>query len=511
MSRRSAIAALVTCAAGLALTPWSCAAPTQITLELAGEPDCAALREVGVWVGEQAAGATGDPRFPAFQPCAHGFAGANVGSLVLTPREGDRPVVVTVRAAVDGDLASCATAPKGCVEARRRLRFVPHTPLRLPIVLSTACRGVDCADPNLTCDRGQCVPIDTVCADGTCAPPADAGTPPPIVDAGGDGAVDAGPCDTVVLAQTADPEFAVTVGASNRLALVRRTPPDMTFRCFDRSGATVASCPESTLSWTGGSAAIEIGGFAYSGQSYAVLGHHTVRSELSFLRMDGMGMGEFQLQDFGAPSRGVPSIGAWFGYFIPTSDPSITLKTVATGPGDNTVVDHPLSPVAAQDVEAAAVGQTFILSEKITACELHRYDANGDVLPGYRTTPGCTSAHVGSDGTSVAWATRTAGSVSIAVFDATLLQPIVAATQVTTSASGPFAVIAAPGGYRVLWSEGAAVRTRTLAVPSGTLSAASVVEPSAAAWHALSLPDPQYPWGFAWHDGAAIRWRRPCN
>lgn len=101
-----------------------------------------------------------------------------VGTLVIVPRadkDGSAEVVVAAGVTpVDGkpglDSATCLDRAQNqtmmkddpCIIARRRLGFVPHSKLELPIQLDTLCVGVVC-DADSTCYAGQCVSADAHC------------------------------------------------------------------------------------------------------------------------------------------------------------------------------------------------------------------------------------------------------------------------------------------------------------------------------------------------------------
>jgi hypothetical protein len=84
----------------------------------------------------------------------------------------------------------------GCIVARRTLRYLPHTPLTLPIVLRKACEGKAC--PGQTCVQGQCVDPtivdpsrcidDQSCGEQALLPPVPP-PPPPGTDGGFDATV----------------------------------------------------------------------------------------------------------------------------------------------------------------------------------------------------------------------------------------------------------------------------------------------------------------------------------
>jgi hypothetical protein len=169
--------------APIAAASASCWEATQITLHVTSD-DCARVRDTRIVVADSSAAAEAKSDFPAGTT---GCAGGQIGTLVLTP-SGDRGATVAIRV-VSGIDAPCAGDPTKCVEAKRVLRFVPHTPLVLPVRVTAKCVGVVCAG-DTTCDEtsgGACVPdvIDsTTCTDGTCelgggaGAPNDGGVPP---------------------------------------------------------------------------------------------------------------------------------------------------------------------------------------------------------------------------------------------------------------------------------------------------------------------------------------------
>ncbi len=72
----------------------------------------------------------------------------------------------------------------GCIVARRRIRFVDHTTLTLPIRMDASCVNVVCPAQK-TCEGGTCVPVE--CAGtGTCSGDASTGCPAGTSDCNGD-------------------------------------------------------------------------------------------------------------------------------------------------------------------------------------------------------------------------------------------------------------------------------------------------------------------------------------
>ena len=87
-------------------------------------------------------------------------ATGEVGTMVVVP-EGDRSARVGIRVVmgITKDPTTCTLeAPDGCIVSRRRVQFLEHKPLHLPIGLYAICEGVPC-DPESTCNAlGECVP-----------------------------------------------------------------------------------------------------------------------------------------------------------------------------------------------------------------------------------------------------------------------------------------------------------------------------------------------------------------
>jgi hypothetical protein len=110
-----------------------------------------------------------------------------VGTLVLLPSGGDDPTVqiaivagvrtasgsaeMNAQACADLVAAKESIAGKPCVVARRRLAFIEHSGLTLPVKLDSRCIGVDCSEDK-TCFNGNCVSAEVDCSDGgDCADP----------------------------------------------------------------------------------------------------------------------------------------------------------------------------------------------------------------------------------------------------------------------------------------------------------------------------------------------------
>jgi alpha-tubulin suppressor-like RCC1 family protein len=138
----------------VALANAACRGPTEVTLDLSTDIACPSLYGTTVTVG-----ALGELERKApvatSTSCAPGGA---LGDLVVVPSHGLDTVAVRVVAGVGRDPASCV-APAygpGCIVARRAIRFLAHSPLRISIPLRSTCEGVVCAEDE-TCVDGMCV------------------------------------------------------------------------------------------------------------------------------------------------------------------------------------------------------------------------------------------------------------------------------------------------------------------------------------------------------------------
>lgn len=159
----------------------ACLAPTQITLRLTSDVDCDTVRRFGTAIY----GGGRDPITTAASCLDAAAKSHTLGSLVITPSGArDEQVTLTAVLGVTRTSESCAgSGYKGCIVSRRRLRFVPHVPLELPVALDRACQDIPCAEDE-TCAVGRCIPADIddprFCSGDACGPS-------PTTDAGSDG------------------------------------------------------------------------------------------------------------------------------------------------------------------------------------------------------------------------------------------------------------------------------------------------------------------------------------
>jgi hypothetical protein len=155
-----------------------CRSPTELTVTLPTDVPCGQIASVTITAADPSSLETGAPRVTTDGSTCNADG---VGSLVLVP-SGAKDARIAVK------VIATLGAGGGTIVARRRLRFLPHTPLLLPIELSSKCVGKAC-DANTTCVQGECVDAD-VPDPSACAAP---GGCPESLLGGSDGGAEAGP------------------------------------------------------------------------------------------------------------------------------------------------------------------------------------------------------------------------------------------------------------------------------------------------------------------------------
>jgi hypothetical protein len=169
---------------------YACLSPTQITARLSTDVPCDTIATTGTSIYD--ADPTKGP-ITTTRACTESGALHDIGTLVITPSgDSDGALTVVAVAGVQRPSEECAANDyKGCIVARRRMRFYPHEPLDLPIELLRACLDVPC-DQDKTCFRGACIGAEVEpihgCLGPDCEPQSDAAAP----DTGG---ADAGASD----------------------------------------------------------------------------------------------------------------------------------------------------------------------------------------------------------------------------------------------------------------------------------------------------------------------------
>ena len=186
---------------GSCMAALGCRSPTQITVEVDTNLDCSQITSTAIAVGNTDALVAKS----AASSTLHCEAG-HIGALVVVPSaNAEDEVAIRVVSGVQGRTAEACTASGfrgGCIVARRSLHFVPHTPLRVPVLMSATCVDIACDAPGTfaTCVNGACVaaeiPDPAACTGDGCGegvlgaggvPSADAG-----LDGSHDGAIDTG-------------------------------------------------------------------------------------------------------------------------------------------------------------------------------------------------------------------------------------------------------------------------------------------------------------------------------
>jgi hypothetical protein len=217
---------------GIVASP-ACRAPTEITIEISTDVKCTDLRGTAITVGDLS---TLDAKPVTTVTAACDQSTGRIGSMVIVPSgANDDTVAMKLVLGIGRDPAECVPPAygAGCIVARRALRFIPNSSLKVPIFLAAVCSGITC-DATRTCSGGSCAPATIEdpskceeaagCSEGVLGPsvppapttpPADAGAPD-VVDA----AVtvpDASPCaagaSCDVIASTTIVDVAVTATA----------------------------------------------------------------------------------------------------------------------------------------------------------------------------------------------------------------------------------------------------------------------------------------------------------
>ncbi len=169
----------------------ACYAPTELVVAVDTDLGCDAVRKDGMVVRTA--------RDPALLPdadvrttsasCEPRGDRGDMGTLVLVPNGGADEVAIEIVLGVDVPSTTCRPPDQvtGCIVARRRLSFVRHRSLRVPITLDRSCVGIACS-VDQTCERGRCTRAEIgACPDDTCAAapgPPDRDSPGSAGDAG---------------------------------------------------------------------------------------------------------------------------------------------------------------------------------------------------------------------------------------------------------------------------------------------------------------------------------------
>ncbi|MBS2017141.1 MAG: hypothetical protein JST00_29915 [Deltaproteobacteria bacterium] len=167
----------------------ACLDPTQITLKVKSNVPCGDSKGVALTGGVPGAVERAAPS-TITTTCNAG----DIGTLVSTP-SGDKEsrAAFLVVQGIDRPASECAAAGfKGCIVARRILRYIAHTPLELPIALNLVCKDVACGEFETCARSGKCVSAviedPESCPNGVCVPPGEEAEPEPTDGGPSDGA-----------------------------------------------------------------------------------------------------------------------------------------------------------------------------------------------------------------------------------------------------------------------------------------------------------------------------------
>jgi hypothetical protein len=132
-------------------------------------------------------------RAEATTETSEAWQGSTIGTLVVVPGSADDAALsVKLVMGVARNARECVAPDyRGCIVARRRLRYAPNEKLTLPITLYAQCQDVPCDELSTCSVLGQCVPIEPSCVDGSCELPGEANVDGGVsIDAAIDGAVE---------------------------------------------------------------------------------------------------------------------------------------------------------------------------------------------------------------------------------------------------------------------------------------------------------------------------------
>jgi hypothetical protein len=199
------------------------------------------------------------------------------------PRDDNRESELSIRAvlSLDGqDPATCAPGNPRCIVSTRRLRYLKHKRLTVPVGLYRRCLGVSCAS-DATCNaQGACVPdaldVEACAADDGCVLPGDPPTPPGVIVAPSDAGADA-PSAPIPLAPVPRPVF---LDIDPRRGLVNGVMDLGDPEPLTRGGTLVAR----ELRWVGapGAAPVRV---PVAQRSYAFLGDYRAPSGADLLEV----------------------------------------------------------------------------------------------------------------------------------------------------------------------------------------------------------------------------------
>jgi hypothetical protein len=380
------------CAGVVVLAASSCRDPTEIIVDVTST-SCSTLTETAITVGPS--GVTSANGFTATQAGCQ--TATDVGSLVVVPSGSlDDAVGIEVIGGLGKDPSKCSHADPQCIVARRSLRYVPHTPLELPIALDATCAGVACDDPTTTCFRGSCVPATVVCADGTCS----LGGP---LDGGTDAAFDA--ADAAEAAAPAAPVLLAS-GQSSPVGLYVDAT-DVYWTSSDPNTGNVSKCAVQGCAQPTVVAANEPGAFDLAGDATNVYWTDFLATGGQVVLAPKVGGGAVVLANGLLSPMGI-AVGTSSVYFTLNLQPNGSVMTCGIGGCSNapTTLASSQNGAGAIAVDGTTLYWTDIFSGDVMTCTLPTC-SNASTLASSQGYPEVLAL----DATNVYWTNYTGGTV----------------------------------------------------------------------------------------------------
>lgn len=137
---------------GVVAAAASCQAPTEVTVEIATNLACTDVGGTAITVGH-----LDDLANKAFTITTQNCRDRRIGTIVISPSDAKDDVVsFSVVISVKQAIETCLhTDRKGCIVARRSIKYSPNQNLHVYVPMRTECDGVPCG-PTQTCVVGAC-------------------------------------------------------------------------------------------------------------------------------------------------------------------------------------------------------------------------------------------------------------------------------------------------------------------------------------------------------------------
>jgi hypothetical protein len=207
----------------------ACQSPTEVILTVRTDVPCTMVQGTTVTTGTLGAIERKPQATDALQ-CDGVDGNGYFGNVVLVP-SGSNTDELAMKVVTGVGQAADQCAPdangqygKGCIVARRSLRYIPHETLRVNVIMRSSCNGISCG-PTETCVRGSCVsaqiPDPSACSSaegcsedvlGAPLPPeTDGGPGDSNTETGTDAASDASVCTTRITGTVMGPSGAFPI------------------------------------------------------------------------------------------------------------------------------------------------------------------------------------------------------------------------------------------------------------------------------------------------------------